>query len=106
MKIDNLSEMIKGWFVGDFDKSALRTKDFEVAIKKYKAGESESRHVHKVAIEITVIVSGRVIMNNNEYKENDIITIPPNESTDFHVLEDTITVVVKTPSVIGDKYIL
>ncbi len=102
--MSNLRDMIGGWFIGDFEPSVFRTKEFEVAIKKYSAGDKEPRHMHKVAVEFTVIVSGRVKMNSEEYGEGDIICIIPNESSDFEVLEDTVTVVVKKPSVAGDKY--
>ena len=43
--------------------------------------------------------------DGEEYKANDIIVIEKGEATDFKVLSDTITVVVKTPSVPSDKYI-
>ncbi len=102
----NLDEMIGGWFVGDFEPSVIRTKDFEVAVKSYKAGDKEARHVHKVATELTVIISGRVLMNSQEYEEGSIVEIPPNTSSDFEAIDDTVTVVVKTPSVSGDKYVL
>lgn len=106
MRQDNLKNMIKGWFVGDFDQSVLRSKQFEVAVKKYSAGERECLHVHKIATEITVVIYGRVEMNNREFSEGDIITLSPGEPTDFRVLEDCCTVVVKTPSAIGDKFLL
>ena len=102
----NLDAMIGGWFVGDFEPSVIRTKDFEVAVKKYKAGDKEARHMHKVATELTVIISGKVLMNSQEYDEGSIIQISPNTSSDFEAIEDTVTVVVKTPSVAGDKYVL
>tara|TARA_R110000851_G_scaffold39335_2_gene100131 strand:+ start:697 stop:1008 length:312 start_codon:yes stop_codon:yes gene_type:complete len=102
----NLDAMIGGWFVGDFEPSVIRTKDFEVAVKRYKAGDKEARHIHKVATELTVIISGKVLMNSQEYDEGSIIQISPNTSSDFEAIEDTVTVVVKTPSVAGDKYVL
>ena len=43
-------------------------------------------------------------MNDEEYTTNDIILIKKGEATDFKVLSDTTTVVVKTPSIPGDKY--
>jgi hypothetical protein len=45
-------------------------------------------------------------MNNQIIEEGSIVVINKNESTDFEVLEDTITFVVKTPSVKNDKYIV
>jgi len=104
MKIHNIENFTKGWFVGDFDPSILKTKDFEVAIKEYKAGDYEKMHVHKIATEYTIIVSGTVSMNNILNKKGSIIEIEPGEYTDFESLTDSITVVVKTPCVKGDKY--
>ena len=104
MKISHLSDMTGGWFVGDFLPSCYKLAQCEVACKYYKKGEFEERHIHKIATEITVIASGHVAMNGIEYRNGDIISIEPGESTDFNVLEDTITVVVKMPSVSGDKF--
>ena len=101
----NLNQMKLGWFVGNFEPSLYKTNDVEVAVKKYKKGESEQRHYHKIATEITVIVSGKVIMNEELYEAGDIIVIPPLKDADFKVLEDTITTVTKLPGANNDKYI-
>lgn len=101
----NLKDFTKGWFVGQFSPTALFTTAAEVAIKRYAKGDKEESHYHKIATEITVIVEGRVKMNGVEYKKDDVLIIDPSESTDFVVLEDTTTCVVKLPSVLNDKYI-
>jgi mannose-6-phosphate isomerase-like protein (cupin superfamily) len=101
----NLINCTKGWFVGDFE-DAVHRDVFEVAIKRYSAGESESRHVHKIARELTVVISGRIRMNGVEYAADDIVVIEPGESTDFQCLEDAVTCVVKNKSVKGDKYVI
>jgi quercetin dioxygenase-like cupin family protein len=95
-----------GWLVGDFLPTCLKTKECEVACKYYKSGDNEKAHVHKIAIEITVIVSGLVKMNTVEYKCGDIIILEPGDAADFQALEDTTTVVVKIPSVRDDKYFI
>lgn len=105
MKIFNLSHMIRGWFAGDFSPTAFQTKDFEVGIKHYKAGDFEKAHHHKLATEITVIISGQVKMNGITYSTNDIIVIEPNETTDFECLTDVVTCVVKSGSFSNDKYL-
>jgi hypothetical protein len=99
-----LSDMVGGWLVGDFDPSCFRTAACEVACKRYHAGDSENAHVHRVATEITLIASGRVVMNGRTLGAGDIVIIEPGEATDFQALDDTTTVVVKLPSVAGDKY--
>ena len=104
MEHNNLNNFIKGWFIGNFNPSLLITNDFEISVKRYKAGDSELRHYHKVATEYTIIIEGEVIMNSIKFKTNDIIILQPNESSDFICLTDVITVVVKTPSIKNDKY--
>lgn len=96
--------MVKGWFVGNFEPTLIQTHDVEVAVKEYKKGDYEARHYHKLATEVTVIAVGRVRMNGVEYGRGDIVVIEPNEATDFEVLEDTVTTVVKYPGASHDKY--
>jgi mannose-6-phosphate isomerase-like protein (cupin superfamily) len=105
MKHHKISEMKHGWFVGSFVPTALSADEFEVALKKYKAGDFETSHHHKIAKEVTLIVEGRAIMFGHEFIAGDIIVLEPGESTSFEAITDTVTVVVKTPSVLGDKYI-
>lgn len=105
MRVENLKQMIGGWFVGDFDPSVLRSGDFEVAVKRYRAGDSEKRHCHRLATEITLIVSGEVRMNGVTYQADDIVVLDPGDWTDFTALTDAVNVVVKTPSLTGDKYL-
>jgi quercetin dioxygenase-like cupin family protein len=101
----NLNDFTKGWIIGNFEPTLLNTNDFEVAIKRYNAGDYENSHHHKISTEYTIIVEGTVLMNEIEYKKDDIIIIKPNESTDFKCLTDVTTVVIKTPSSKDDKYI-
>jgi hypothetical protein len=100
----HLSEMVGGWIVGDFEPTCLRTAACEVACKHYDAGAHEAAHVHRVATEITLIAAGRVVMNGQTYGTGDILVLDPGDATDFTAVEPTITVVVKMPSVKGDKY--
>lgn len=104
MKHFLLQDMIKGWFVGDFDKVASRTAACEVAVKYYKVGDNEPLHHHRVATEITVVVSGSVRMCNRFWGTGDVIVLEPNDATSFEALADSVTVVVKLPSLPGDKF--
>lgn len=99
-----LNEFTRGWFVGKFSPTLLSTDAVEVAVKHYRAGEAEQAHFHKVATELTLIVSGRVRMSGEEFGPDDIIKIEPGQATDFQSLTDVTTVVVKIPCVSGDKY--
>jgi len=104
MKTAKLENMVKGWFVGNFEPTLLKTNGVEVAVKEYKKGDCEDRHYHKIATEITVIITGKVRMNGIEYSKGDIIIIEPGESSDFEALEDSINAVVKYPGANNDKY--
>jgi len=105
MKTATLSDMVRGWFVGDFEPSLYKTADVEVAVKQYNAGDYEEWHYHKIATEITVIVSGDVEMNGCKYQANDIVVIEPGEGTDFRAITDTINVVVKIPGATEDRFL-
>jgi quercetin dioxygenase-like cupin family protein len=105
MRTYSLAKMTGGWFVGDFSPTVLRTGDFEVAIKEYAAGAREPKHHHKIAEEITVVVTGRARMCGQIVEGGTVVHLEPGESTDFEALDATLTVVVKRPSVHGDKYL-
>ena len=105
MKKVRLESMLRGWIVGDFSPSLLKTNDVEFAVQSYKAGAYEHWHHHKIATEITVIVSGEAEMAGVRYIEGEIVVIEPNEETDFRAITDVKTAVVKIPGAKNDKYI-
>lgn len=104
MKNYRLEDMVKGWFVGSFAPAALHTTACEVAVKRYSRGDYEVAHFHKVATEVTVIVEGEARMCGQNWQAGDIITLSPGEKTDFLALTDVVTVVVKLPGVLNDKF--
>ncbi len=106
MKVEKLSDMKGGWFIGNFTPSLFKTNDCEVAVKSYKKGDKEEKHYHKIATEYTVVVKGRVKMFGNIYEEGDIVVVEPGEATDFEALEDAMNVVVKMPGANDDKYLV
>jgi quercetin dioxygenase-like cupin family protein len=106
MEITNLSQMFNGWYIGKFEPAAYRCDACEVAVKNYMAGQSESAHYHKVATEITLVLSGTVRMCGREFSSGDIIVLKPGEQTTFEALTDSINVVVKIPGALDDKYLV
>ena len=106
MKHSRLDDMTRGWFVGAFSPTAHSSDQCEVAVKRYKAGDYEHAHYHKIATEITLILSGRVRMSGGEWQDGDIVILSPGEETDFHAITDAVTVVVKTPGAQHDKYMV
>lgn len=106
MKKYNLNNFKGGWFIGNFSPSVCQTEKFEVALKKYKRGESDALHFHREAIEVTLILEGTAEFSGNLVKENDIIVLDKNEQNLFVALTDVKLCVVKFPSVPGDKYLV
>lgn len=104
MKINKLSDMTKGWFIGNFEPTLMKTNDCEVAVKSYSVGDHEKKHYHKIATEYTVVIKGKVRMLDQEFSEGDIIVVEPGETTDFTALTDAMNVVVKMPGASNDKY--
>ncbi|MCM1513161.1 MAG: hypothetical protein NC112_08680 [Oxalobacter formigenes] len=105
MKHFLLDKMVRGWFVGDFSPCAVSTEACEVAVKRYKAGESEDAHYHKIATEVTLILRGKVRMADKDWGSGDIVILEPGEKSAFYALTEAEVVVVKLPSVKGDKYL-
>jgi mannose-6-phosphate isomerase-like protein (cupin superfamily) len=104
MKVARLNDMTKGWFVGNFSPTLYASEAVEVAVKYYRAGDHEGRHSHRVATEITAVVSGEVVMCGQSFLAGDIVVLEPGDSTDFTAVTDAVTTVVKLPCVAGDKY--
>ena len=99
-------DMKRGWFIGDFEPSAYKTKNFEVAVGHHKKGEIWDKHYHKIATEITLILEGKVQLDDEIFVKGDILIIYPNEVVSPIFLEETDYVVVKTISDKNDKYIV
>ena len=104
MKTHNLKDFFKGWFIGNFEPTLIKTNDVEVAYKTYKAGDKENRHYHKIATEVSIVTKGVVMMNGIEYRKGDIIVMEPNDVADFSVIEDAENIVVKIPGANNDKF--
>lgn len=104
MKVDRLERMTGGWFVGPFEPTAHHTEAVEVAVKAYSAGDAEAMHVHKLATEVTTIVSGRAEMAGRDLRAGDVMVLEPGEPSGFRALTDVVLVAVKTPAVPADKY--
>jgi quercetin dioxygenase-like cupin family protein len=106
MIISKLENYTRGWFIGDFFPSILRTKDFEVGILKHKKGEKWAAHYHSIATEYNVLLEGSMYVCNVELKAGDVFIIEPNEVADPVFHEDCTIVCVKIPSAIGDKHLV
>jgi hypothetical protein len=104
MKHYRLKDMVNGWFVGGFIPSVFSTDACEVAVKQYKSGDIEAAHFHRIATEITVVVSGKIRMAGREFENGDIVVLEPGEASSFEAISDAINVVVKLPGALNDKF--
>lgn len=104
MKYERIENMKRGWFIGNFEPSLLKTNDVEAAVKVYKQGDYEAAHYHKIATEITVIISGQAKMFGRVWNAGDIVVVEPGDITSFEAIENTVNVVVKIPGANNDKY--
>jgi quercetin dioxygenase-like cupin family protein len=98
MKIDRIENMKGGWFIGDFEPSVYKTKDFEVSYKVHYKGEKWDFHYHTEVTEINYLVKGQLIIQNTILNAGDIFTLEPYEISDPEFVTDCELVVVKTPS--------
>jgi len=104
MKLSNIKDYTRGWFIGAFPNALFETEMFEVGLISCPKGNHPTHH-HKIATEYNVIVEGSVCINGSILQKGDIYVVNPNESTKQDFLEDSLILCIKTPSVLGDKYL-
>lgn len=104
MKLSRIENYTRGWFIGNFEPSLLKTPDFEVGVLTHKKGEYWSPHYHKESIEYNVLISGKMIIQGNELNSGDVFVFDKGEIADPQFLEDCTLVVVKVPSIPSDKF--
>ena len=105
MNRHSLNDMKLGWFIGNFTPSLLLNTGVEVGVKRFSKGDTEPSHYQLTATEWTCVVIGKIRIGQNIFEESEIAEIPPLESADFEALEDSILVIVKSPSMPADKKI-
>lgn len=104
MIISNIKSFTNGWFIGNFEPSLLKTKDVEIAHHFYTKDYKGISHMHKIATEYNYIVSGRLIASGKNLGNGDIFVYEPNDISNVSFLEDTNIIIIKMPSIPGDKY--
>lgn len=106
MKITKIEDYFRGWFVGNFEPSCYHTEKFEVGFLTHEKDEYWPPHIHKQSTEINLLIDGEMIIQNTHLKSGDIFIIEPNEIADPLFLTRCKVLVIKTPSLPGDKYII
>lgn len=103
MKKYRLENFTKGWFVGDFEPTLYKNSHMEVGVKFFQKDEIELEHHQNIATEITIVTSGIVSFNGQEFSQGDIIVVDPKEKTIFKSLTDSTVACIKFPSIPNDK---
>ena len=107
MKPFKLSEAgDRGWFIGQFDKAVFNTDLFEAGLQTFEKGFHSPKHTHKIATEINLVISGKVMYGKQLLSAGDGIIYYPGDVCECYYLEDTVTMVIKTPGVLNDKYMI
>jgi quercetin dioxygenase-like cupin family protein len=97
MIVRKIDEMFRGWFIGDFEPSIYKTKEFEVGYLLHKKDEVWKAHYHAVGTEVNYLIRGKMILRNVEFENKmqdvelntgDLFVLYPNEIADPILLED------------------
>ena len=96
----------RGWFIGQFDRAIHKTDACEVSYQINRQGDISEPHYHKIATEVTLVISGSVWVNGEIFCDGEMFVLEPGEVAEVEYLEDTASVVVKTPGPLNDKYLV
>lgn len=103
MIVSRLEDTIGGWFVGNFEKAAYKTKGAEVSYKFHRAGEKYGWHYHEHLDEINLLIRGRMTIQGRELTSGDVFILERMEVADPVFIEDCEVVCVKLPNFTNDK---
>jgi hypothetical protein len=105
-RVFNAADYTRGWMIGDFAPSIIRTPWFEVGILTHKMGEKHGFHYHKVGCEINLLLKGKMVVNGIVIFATQIFVFEPNQISCPVFLEDCVVLCIKIPSKTDDKYVI
>ena len=100
----HLDDFVRGWFVGNFEPSIVKTDKYEIGLLTHNKGEKWDFHYHKLADEINFLVEGRMRINERLIEKGSLFIIQKNQLTCPDFLENCKILCIKVPSVPTDKY--
>ena len=106
MRKSRIENFERGWIIGNFEPSLLKTEQFEVALLRESKNTAPAAHFQRVATEYNILVEGRMIICGEEVVAGDVFVIEPFEIAAPEILEDCLIVCVKTPSIPEDKILV
>lgn len=106
-KVDSkLSDFKRGWLIGDFTPSLIRTKDFEIGILTHKTGEKWPYHIHQFQDEFNYLITGHMSVNDLEYFSGDNFLLERCHLAVPLFFSDCKLICIKFPSIPADKKIM
>lgn len=96
----------KGWIIGNFEPSMIKTSEYELGILSHKKGEKWDFHYHSTYDEINLLYEGTLMSNGRIINKGEVFINPKNQIACPKFIEDCKVVCVKIPSTPGDKHII
>lgn len=105
MEIINCNDF-NGWYAGKFKPTLVNTKDIEFGFKKISKNTRPDYHYHKYKTEYTILIEGLILCEsiNKRIKPITCIKLLPYEKNDQYFLEESLILIINTPSIQNDKY--
>ena len=101
-----ISQFHRGWILGNFFPTLLKTDKIEVGILSHKANEIWPYHIHDYSDEYNYVYSGEMTVNDQFYKTGDGFFIPKGHPAVPQFKTDCLVICVKIPSIPTDKRII
>jgi hypothetical protein len=103
MIVTHLHRYTNGWFIGDFTPSLIQTPFMEAGIIYHKKNDYWPAHYHLASDEVTVLLEGSMTINGLPVYQNSIFVISKLETAKVEFLTDCKVLVIRVPSIKGDK---
>lgn len=111
---DGYQNNTTGWFIGTFIDPANRlrcTEDIEIKWGVHSANEEKSSFgINEKATSLAILIKGSCVFNFPDLKtsislkkQGDYVIYAPGVSHNWKVLEDSIVLTIRWPSIIGDQ---
>jgi len=106
MNDGKLSDFLGGWLVGSFSPALFFRDNIEVGIKTLKAGFEDEAHYHNKSTEYNILIKGHLLQNGADIEEGSIFIFRPGEVSKTTAISDSLILVIRDGSGIGDKHLL
>ena len=99
-------ENLNGWYVGKFLPNLISSNLLEFGYKKILKNHKPDYHYHKLKTEYTILIEGSILLETSQkiIKPVTCIKLNPFEKNDQLFLEDSLILIINTPSVQNDKF--